>query len=39
MIDGLGDRSTNRQTPLQMADTPNLDWLASQNLFGVHDPV
>ena len=44
MLDGLGDHShlqkdNTYKTPLQLAHTPNLDWLASQNVFGLHDPV
>ena len=42
MIDGLGDHShpsKNNKTPLQLAVTPNMDFLASQGIFGLHDPV
>ena len=43
MIDGLGDHThfnkSGPQTPLQTAHTPHMDWLASQGMLGVHDPV
>ena len=41
MIDGVADYSNgpDKRTPLQKANTPCLDALASQNIFGVHDPV
>jgi 2,3-bisphosphoglycerate-independent phosphoglycerate mutase len=41
MIDGISDH-TNKNgsvTPLEKADTPNMDWIASQDYFGLHDPV
>ena len=41
MIDGVADYSngSDKRTPLQKANIPCLDALASQNIFGVHDPV
>jgi len=44
LIDGLADyhckwEDEREQTTLQRASTPVLDALASQGLFGVHDPV
>lgn len=42
MIDGLGDLSIadlGFQTPLQAAETPNLDRLAADGLVGLMDPV
>lgn len=44
MIDGLGDHShpvadQKFETPLQSAQTPNMDFLSSQDMFGQHDPV
>jgi len=44
MIDGVSDHSArvgeNKfETPLQSANVPTLDALASQGVFGVHDPV
>ncbi|KAF5203142.1 2,3-bisphosphoglycerate-independent phosphoglycerate mutase [Thalictrum thalictroides] len=42
LIDGLGDVSLPRfgyRTPLQMANTPNLDAIASAGVNGLMDPV
>lgn len=42
LIDGLGDVSLpqlNYMTPLQVANTPNLDAIASAGVNGLMDPV
>ena len=45
LIDGLSDYHIKwsddepQTTPLEKAQIPVLDALASQNLYGVHDPV
>jgi len=41
VVDGLGDipQPDGRGTPLEEADTPNLDQLAEQNCIGLADPV
>jgi 2,3-bisphosphoglycerate-independent phosphoglycerate mutase len=42
ICDGLGDRPVkdlNGQTPLQHAETPNLDLLASQGVCGIMDTI
>ncbi len=41
VVDGLGDipQEDGRGTPLQEADTPNLDQLARKNCTGLADPV
>lgn len=31
LIDGLGDNSVDGKTPLEMAKTPNMDFLASRD--------
>lgn len=42
LVDGIGDVSLPRfqyKTPLQVADTPNLDAIASAGVNGLMDPV
>ena len=46
LMDGLADYQIkwpntegSEETTLQKAQTPVLDALASQDIFGVHDPV
>ncbi|AHF79551.1 2,3-bisphosphoglycerate-independent phosphoglycerate mutase [Thermococcus paralvinellae] len=42
IIDGLGDRPIKEfdgKTPLEYANTPNLDKLAKIGILGLHDPI
>ncbi|MBT9150428.1 MAG: hypothetical protein DDT40_00600 [candidate division WS2 bacterium] len=39
ICDGMGDRLTNGYTPLEKAYKPNLDFLASQGVLGIMDPI
>lgn len=42
VIDGLGDQPLKElggKTPLEAADTPNLDWLAENGVCGLVEPV
>ena len=40
ILDGLGDRpALGGQTPLEVARTPNLDWLAEKGTCGLMTPV
>lgn len=42
IIDGIGDRGVealDNQTPLIVADHPNLDWYASRGANGIMDPI
>lgn len=42
ILDGLGDRSSSKldnKSPLEAANTPNLDWFASHSSLGLMFPV
>ncbi len=39
ICDGMGDRLTNGYTPLEKAYKPNFDYLASQGILGIMDPI
>jgi 2,3-bisphosphoglycerate-independent phosphoglycerate mutase len=39
VLDGLGDISTGEGTPLEVADSPNLDRLAAEGILGRTDPI
>ncbi|MBT9164766.1 MAG: 2,3-bisphosphoglycerate-independent phosphoglycerate mutase [candidate division WS2 bacterium] len=39
ICDGMGDRLTNGYTPLEKAHKPNFDYLASQGILGIMDPI
>ncbi len=39
VLDGLGDRPINGVTPLEAADTPNMDKLAAEGVCGIMDTV
>ena len=42
VADGMGDRPVPQlkgQTPLEVADTINLDWLAEHGICGILDPI
>ena len=42
IADGMGDwplKQLNGKTPVEAADTPNLDWLAKHGICGIMDPL
>lgn len=42
IIDGLGDRPLkefNNKTPLEVANTPNMDQMAKEGISGIMDPI
>ena len=41
MLDGVADNcnGSDKLTPLQKAKIPTMDAIASQNIYGLHDPV
>ncbi len=39
VLDGISDRPTEGKTPLQSADAPNLDRIASLGINGIMDPI
>jgi len=39
ILDGASDRPVNGKTPLQLANTPNLDRIASMGISGIMDPI
>jgi len=39
ICDGMGDRLTNGYTPLEKAYKPNFDYLTSQGILGIMDPI
>ncbi len=39
VLDGLGDISTGEGTPLEVADSPQLDRLAAEGILGQTDPI
>ncbi len=39
ILDGASDRPVKGKTPLQLANTPNLDKIASMGISGIMDPI